>query len=316
METTKNGTTQIMDLFKGKVFSYPKPLELLKSILTISHLDTSLLILDYFAGSGTTAHAVINLNREDNGQRKYILIEMGDYFNTVLKPRIQKVVFSKDWKNGKPVANKNQKSSMNSASSVVNSNTYNGISHCFKYLKLESYEDTLNNLQLKPHSKGQRDMLDENPALREDYMLGYWLDVETKDSASLLNLDKFEDPFNYQLNIATGSAGATRPTQVDVVETFNYLLGLTVKHIDVVRGFKIVTGINPKEESVLVIWRHLKQQDNAALERFMDKSGYNPRDTEYDHIYVNGDHTLEDPHSKVKMIEIEFKRLMFDVQDV
>jgi len=44
--------------------------------------------------------------------------------------------------------------------------------------------------------------------------------------------------------------------------------------------------------------------------------GYNPRDTEYDHIYVNGDHTLEDPHSKVKMTEIEFKRLMFDVQDV
>lgn len=48
----------------------------------------------------------------------------------------------------------------------------------------------------------------------------------------------------------------------------------------------------------------------------MNKSGYNPRDTEYKYIYVNGDRTLEDLQSKVKMIEIEFKRLMLDVRDV
>ncbi len=89
-----------------------------------------------------------------------------------------------------------------------------------------------------------------------------------------------------------------------------------MKHIDDIRGFKVVTGTNPQDESVLVIWRKVKEQDNATLEAFMDKQGYNPRDTEFDHIYVNGDHTLDDPHSKVKMTEIEFKRLMFDVQDV
>ena len=159
-------------------------------------------------------------------------------------------------------------------------------------------------------------MLDDNPALREDYMLGYWLEVETADSPSLLNIDQFEDPFNYKINIATGSVGAFKPTVVDLVETFNYLIGLRVKHIDTIRGFKVVTGTNPQDESVLVIWRKVKEQDNAALEAFMDKQGYNPRDTEFDRIYVNGDHTLEDPHSKVKMTEIEFKRLMFDVQDV
>ncbi|WP_305803239.1 hypothetical protein, partial [Thiolapillus sp.] len=92
--------------------------------------------------------------------------------------------------------------------------------------------------------------------------------------------------------------------------------GLTVKHIDTVRGFRVVTGTNPKDEFVLVIWRNLKEKDNAALEEFMEKQAYHPRDTEFDHIYVNGDHILEDPHSKVKMIEIEFKRLMFDVRDV
>lgn len=254
--------------------------------------------MDFFAGTAPTGHAVINLNREDGGKRKYILVEMGDYFDTVLKPRIAKVVYSKDWKNGKPTAPET------------------GISHCFKYIRLESYEDTLNNLILKPRTKEQADLLEHHAELREDYMLGYWLELETADSPSLLNIEQFEDPFNYKLNIATGSAGETRPTRVDLVETFNYLIGLTVKHIDTVRGFKVITGTNPKGESVLVIWRNLKEKDNAALEAFMDKSGYNPRDTEYEHIYVNGDHTLEDPHSKVKMIEIEFKRLMFDVQNV
>ena len=277
-----------------------KPLGMIRKVLemTSSDIDIS---LDYFAGSGTTAHAVINLNREDNGQRKYILVEMGEYFDTVLKPRIQKVVYSKDWKDGKPKPD--------------SEGNLNGISHCFKYLRLESYEDTLNNLILKPRTEQQDDLLKANPALREDYMLGYWLDVETADSPSLLNIDQFENPFDYKLNIATGSVGATRPTRVDLVETFNYLIGLTVKQIDTVRGFRVVTGTNPKDESVLVIWRNLKEKDNAALEAFMEKQAYHPRDTEFDHIYVNGDHTLEDPHSKVKMIEIEFKRLMFDVRD-
>ena len=160
------------------------------------------------------------------------------------------------------------------------------------------------------------DGVTEITELKEDYMLSYWLDVETKNSSSLLNLNQFEDPFNYKLNIAAGSVGVTKPTNVDLVETFNYLLGLTVKQIDTIRGFKVVVGQNPQDESVLVVWRVLADKDNAALEEFMNKSKYHPKDTEFDHIYVNGDHTLEDPHSKVKMTEIEFKRLMFDVQDV
>ena len=58
--------------------------------------------MDYFAGSGTTGHATINLNREDGGQRKFILVEMGKYFDTLLLPRIKKVAFTPQWKDGKP----------------------------------------------------------------------------------------------------------------------------------------------------------------------------------------------------------------------
>ena len=100
------------------LFSYPKSVFAVSDAIKIAS-DNNDLILDYFAGSGTTAHAVINLNREDGGHRKYILVEMGEYFGTVLKPRIEKVIYSKDWKDGKPVSRE-------------------GSSHCFKYMRLES----------------------------------------------------------------------------------------------------------------------------------------------------------------------------------
>lgn len=301
--TNDDGGNTVKGLFGEAVFDNPKPVKLVEKYLQLSvNHKSPLITLDFFSGSGTTGHAVINLARGGALERKYILIEMGEHFESVLKPRLAKAVYADQWDSGQPMED--------------NDSLTQGISHCFKYLNLESYEDTLNNLRFRIRSKRQQDMLNDNPVLREDYMLGYWLDVETEDSPSLLNIDQFEDPFNYKLNIANGSVGAFKPTVVDLVETFNYLIGLHVKHIDSIRGFKVVMGKNPQDESVLVIWRKVKEQDNAALEAFMEKQGYNPRDTEFDRIYVNGDHTLEDPHSKVKMTEIEFKRLMFDVQDV
>lgn len=72
-------------------FSYPKPVQLLQRLIeSKTYFDNNLEVLDYFAGSGTTGHAVINLNREDGGRRKFILVEMGEYFDTVLLPRIKK----------------------------------------------------------------------------------------------------------------------------------------------------------------------------------------------------------------------------------
>ena len=190
----------------------------------------------------------------------------------------------------------------------------NGSSVFVKSIKLEAFEDSLNNLYLNNVSAND-ELLKINPTLQEDYYLGYWLNLETEGSPSLLNVNQFENPFDYKLNVGSGSVGATIPTKVDLIETFNYLLGLHVKTIDTIRDFKVVTGTNPKGESTLVVWRNVKEKDNTALEEFLDKQGLNLRDTEFEHIYVNGDHTLEEPHSKVKMIEIEFNRLMFDVKD-
>jgi adenine-specific DNA-methyltransferase len=284
-------------------FSYPKSINTVKESLFVGlNNKNDQIILDYFAGSGTTGHAVINLNREDKGSRKYILVEMGEYFDTVLKPRIQKVIYSTDWKDGKPV------------------NRDTGISHMFKYIRLESYEDCLNNLILS-RTKQQNDLLSSNKDFRESYMLGYMLDTEAAGSASLLNINAFEDPFNYKLNIATGSVGETKPVTVDIVETFNYLLGLRVKHMDTIRGYRVIEGYNPNNEKVLIIWRNTKEKSNEDLEKFFIKQKYNTLDMEYDLIYVNGDNNLENLKKdedtwKVRLIEEEFGRLMFDVQDV
>ena len=288
-------TKELQNIFGNNQFSYAKPMTLAKAFVD-QFCSEKQIMMDYFAGSGTTAHAVITKNRKDEGKRKYILVEMGEYFNTVTKPRIQKVIYSEDWKDGKPVSRK-------------------GSSHCFKYLRLESYEDTLNNLQLR-RSSSQQALLGGSE-FREDYMLHYMLDVESRDS--LLSVSTFEDPFSY--TIKTTENNELKDTPVDLVETFNYLIGLVVESIQHIRGFVVVLGHNLEEEKILVIWRNVKEQDNEALNEFFRRQQFNPRDQEFDRIYVNGDNNLEnlrtdEDHWKVVLIEEEFHKRMFDVADV
>jgi len=127
-DASEYGTKILQNLFSASIskeFKYPKSLHLVKECIGASlPLTKNGLILDYFAGSGTTAHAVMNLNHEDGGNRKYILVEMGEYFHTVILPRIKKVAFSDKWKDGKASGG-------------------TGMSHFVKYYDLESYEDVL-----------------------------------------------------------------------------------------------------------------------------------------------------------------------------
>ncbi len=260
-------------------------------------------ILDCFGGSGSTSHAVINLNREDKGSRKYVTAEVAEYFEKLIVRRLKKAVYSANWRQGKP------------------ENPDTGLSHAFKIVQLESYEDALNNLDIA-RSSGQSNLLEQHGELREDYMLRYMLDVETRGSASLLNVEQFADPFKYKLNVSNGgSAGETRPVDVDLVETFNYLIGLRVKHIDSISGFRVIEGTNPNGEKVLIIWRNTTEKSNTDLDQFFQKQAYKTGDNEFDLIYVNGDNNLEnlrraDETWKVRLIEREFHRLMFDVRDV
>ena len=73
-------------------FNYAKPIRLIEYLLTISQMEKDAIVLDSFAGSGTTAHAVINMNKADGGHRKFILVEMMDYADSITAERIKRVI--------------------------------------------------------------------------------------------------------------------------------------------------------------------------------------------------------------------------------
>ena len=123
------------------------------------------------------------------------------------------------------------------------------------------------------------------------------------------------------------TVGQTKPVNVDLVETFNWLLGLRVKLMGHIPSFRVIEAPNPKGENAPVIRRNLKETSNEDLDEFFRKRQYNTLDVEFDVVYVNGDHNLMNiplvpeeegagPRCRVRLIEEEFKRLMFDVKDV
>ena len=73
-------------------FNYAKPIRLIEYLLTISQMEKDAIVLDSFAGSGTTAHAVLNMNKEDGGHRKFILVEMKDYADSITAERVKRVI--------------------------------------------------------------------------------------------------------------------------------------------------------------------------------------------------------------------------------
>ena len=285
----------------GYSFPNPKPLHVAQYIISISANQDKDIVFDCFAGSGTVGHGVIGLRRNtDQVKRRFVLIEMGQYFQSVMLGRLKKAIYSDTWKAGAPQSH--------SA----------GLSFTFKYFQLESYEDALNNLELKRTDK-QGMFLDADAEMREQYILSYMLDVESRGSQSLLNIEAFRNPDEYKLRVERN--GETQLVNVDLVETFNWLLGLTVKHIDVIRGVRVVEGTNPKGDRVLVLWRNIDQMVNDALDKWFQKQDYNTREMVYDLFYVNGDNNLKnlrrpDQTWKVRLIEEEFQRLMFDLEDV
>jgi adenine-specific DNA-methyltransferase len=319
-------------------FGFPKPIGLLNKVLQIGAKNDSL-ILDYFAGTGTTGHAAINLNREDGGKRKYILVEVGHYFDTVMKPRIMKAIYSKSWKSGKPASRQT------------------GMSHCFKYIYLESYEDTLNNLQLNRNDK-QKSLLDFDGSKSEDefkeqYLLNYMLELESAGSQSLMNISDFINPTEYKMNVKQPGSVESCEMNIDLVETFNWLIGITVKHISQsqhltaeferdkegrlsIKGeqyieesgtwwIRTITGTLPDGRQTLVIWRNRPggedtegvERDNLMLNEWFSKQEYDDAEEAFNFVYVNGSNNLEalkkpEDNWSVRMIEDDFFNLMFE----
>lgn len=90
--STRHANTVLKNIFGGKSpFPTPKPVELVDRILKLATYDDSL-VLDSFAGSGTTAHAVLEANKEDGGSRRFVLVECEDYADTLTAERVRRVI--------------------------------------------------------------------------------------------------------------------------------------------------------------------------------------------------------------------------------
>ena len=299
--TRRQMSSVISDSSRGKMdvdrlgleFPYCHPVSLYEELTAAAAPEREDLILDYFAGSGTTGHAVINLNREDGGERKFILVEMGEYFDSVLLPRIKKVTFSPEWKDGRPKSAATPEEAERSPRIV-------------KYMRLESYEDALDGIGFDEDAG--RLNLEESI---DGYLLKYMLRWETKQSETLLNAAMLTRPFDYRLRVY--AQGETRERTADVAETFNYLLGLNVRtrrvYHDDGRRYLVYRGETREApgRSVAVIWRETEgwtDEDFARDRKFVSEKVL---DGGADTVYVNGNSVIP----SAKAIEPLFKARMF-----
>jgi adenine-specific DNA-methyltransferase len=178
--------------------------------------------------------------------------------------RVKKSIFSASWKKGKAF------------------DLHTGVSHCFKYIRLESYEDTLNNLRIDDNPQ-RNNVIAANPSLKEDYMLRYLLDVETRGSQSLLDIDAFADPCRYTLKVKKPVTDEYDTRAVDLIETFNYLIGLRVQHTSVPQTlnatFKRITDPElPEDQHTKLLVDGRIRQDTEGPWWFRKVEGWVPKD--------------------------------------
>lgn len=237
------------------------------------------LVLDYFAGSGTSGAVSLKSGR------KFINVEVNEYFDSIPLRRIKNTLYG-------------------DTSGVTDKYEWKG-GGMVKYIRLEQYEDTLNNIELKENRLSQSVNFDES------YMLGYMLDVESRES--LMNLTRFEHPFTPKMKITHGTVREEQT--VDLPETFNYLIGLYVDRYEwPLEGMQVISGETRNGEKTLVVWRDMDLVNDEILAEYV---GGRTDVKSYRRIYVNCDNNLAAvlPASladRVMLTETEFLKRMFD----
>lgn len=270
------GAAELKDLFDEKPFDFPKARRLVYDCLRVSGaLDSqNSITLDFFPGSGTTFHAVQVMNKEDNAKRKCILIEQGHYFHTVIIPRIKKVAYTYNWKTGKP-----------------KDGSMNGLGIFFKYQRLEQYEEALENIAFSASEDAMQKALQFN-----QYIPKYFLEFETKGSKTFVNTAAMQDPWDYKLKVWDGYTYNTEQA-VDLVETFNYLIGLHMqkcitKEINDTK-YQFIIGHNNANKQITVVWRSVKgwKIDNYKADAIALKEEL--KAFTYDLLYINNQAHIE-----------------------
>ena len=189
----RSGANDLRAMFPGEQrFKNPKTSALLESIFPFVVEDGEV-VMDFFAGSGTTAQAVLALNRKDKKKRRFVLSEMGGYFDSILKPRVTKIMHAAKWKDGAPDAQ----------------GDWQGI---VKVQRFEQYEDVIANL----------DTAWDAAELPEGVPVRYLFRPEENRVRLALDLSR---PFENTLRV--GKAGS--PRMIDLLETWALLQGYWVR---------------------------------------------------------------------------------------
>jgi len=296
--------TQEFEHICGKgVFDNPKPWRDLLRLCRYLAPDARAIVLDFFAGSGTTAHAVTACNRAFGGSRRCVLVEMEPYFDTVLLPRFVRIWFTPDWRDCRPVR-------------LATADEASRSPRLVKVLHLESYEDALHNLttgetmaRSEPRAAAHTAHLGT-----ETYRLHYLARLPMEESASMVQLEKLEHPFAYTLEILTEDGPKTQT--VDLVETFNYLLGLDVWRLETwtnsrdkscgqARRYRVVKGKDRSGKRYLVIWRDMTGLDPKVERDFLEARLKQEKEP-FDRMLINGDSATPDFGS----LDVLFKQLM------
>lgn len=260
-------------------FPNPKPTSIVRDLLSLSSKTTGF-ILDFFAGSGTTAQSTFQLNDVAERSMSFIVQDMARNVHQTIIPRIKKVAYSFDWKEGKP-----------KPSGKSGQGSMNGLGVFFKYQRLEQYEEALENIAFTaPEAAVQQ-------ALQLDqYIPKYFLEFETRDSQTLVNTQAMKDPWDYRLKVWDGFSYDTEQA-VDLVETFNYLIGLHMqkcitKELDG-KKYQFILGHNNANKQILVVWRSVKawsiddyKADALALKEEL-------KAFTYDLLYINDQAHIE-----------------------
>ena len=143
-----------------------------------------------------------------------------------------------------------------------------------------------------------------------------WYLIATHSAA---NLEMFRMPFDYQLKVTENNE--LKPTKVDLVETFNYLIGLYVSKVQRVKDIKVVEGFTRTGIKTLVIWRDMETTTHDDVVKLIRRFYDSARTREFQQIYINGDHHLENLRSdgdqfKIKGIEETFFKKMFNESEL
>lgn len=193
-DASSSGISILKNLFGRDIpFTYPKSINTVYDAIEVS-INSNSIILDYFGGSGTTVEAVIKLNNNKKLRNKYIVVELGDHFNTALLPRTKKISFTDNWKDGKA------------------QDGGQGYSNFFKYYELEQYEEALRNAKYEDKGALPKDIYHQYLFFKDLKLTNEVVKLDDESKSIKVDLTKLHD-------------------KIDIPETLSFLTGKFIKQI-------------------------------------------------------------------------------------